>query len=147
MLKAHGGRGDAHGTIVERSDQCILVDAQGRLGVFLGEAPQLAAAIDRRAIIEEHGVTVAALLAFEFHRDDLAKLRVVAEARRVRHADKLVFDERLVNSERLRNHRFECSRIGSVGDDEILASDEAIRPRRKSGAGQRHGKSATSQLH
>ena len=142
VLEAHGPGGDAHGAIVERSDQRILVDAQAGLGVFLGEAPQLAAAIDGGAVIQIHGVAVAARLALEFHRDDLAGLRVVAEAGRIRHANELVFDERLVEGEGFRYHPLKCCGIGPVGDDEIFAIDEAIGPRRESRARERHGEGA-----
>src|SRR5262249_14781238 len=68
VLETHGSSGDAHWAIVECADQRILVDAKRRLRVFLGESPQLAAAIDGRTVIQEHGVRVAALLALELHR-------------------------------------------------------------------------------
>ena len=42
---------------------------------------------------------VAAFAALERHRDDLAELRVVAEAGRVRHADEFVFDDITVGDE------------------------------------------------
>ena len=95
------------------------------------ESPQLSPAVDGRAIIQKHGMVVAALLALELNRDDLARLGVIGEVRGVRHADELIFDKRLIEGERLRNNRLECRRISPVGDDQILAINETIRPRRK----------------
>ena len=142
MLEAHRADGDAHAAIVERADQRVAVHAQSRLGVFLGEAPQLAAAIDRRSVIEEHRQRVVALFAFELHRHDLARFGVIAEPGRIRHANELVFDDRLVEGERLGDHRVERVAVGPVGDDEIFAIDEAVGSRRESGTGQRHGEGA-----
>ncbi len=83
-----------------RSRRCRLGLAQ-----LLGEAPQLAAAGDRRMVVQEHAVRVAALLALERHGDHLAALGVVAEAGGVRHADELVLHQRLFDLERLRHDR------------------------------------------
>ena len=56
------------------------------------------------------------------------EFRVVAEAGRIRHADELVLDERLVERQRLRHDGFERRLIGPVGDDQIFAIDEAVGP-------------------
>jgi hypothetical protein len=61
-----------------------------------------------------------------------SEFAMFAEACGVGHADKLILDERVVKREWLRHHGFECSRIGPVGDDQILAVDEPVRSRRKS---------------
>src|SRR6185312_9685430 len=145
MLEAHGASGDPHGPIVEGANESIPLHAQGRLSILLWKSPQFATPIDRWAVIEEHGVAIATLLPIEPHRDDLAGLRVVAKSSRVGHANELVFDERIVPSELLGNHGF-CSRIGSIGDDQILPIDEAVRPRREGGARKRHGEGALANL-
>src|SRR6185437_3916680 len=146
MLEAHGASGDPHGPIVEGANESIPLHAQGRLSILLWKSPQFATAIDRRTIIEEHGVAIATLLPIEPHRDDLAGLRVVTKSSRVGHANELVFDEQIVPSERLGNHGFERGRIRSIGDGQILPIDEAVRPRREGGARQRHGEGALGNL-
>jgi hypothetical protein len=72
---------------------------------LLRKAPDLTPAGDRRLIIQEHAVRVAALPAAQRDGDYLAAFGIVAEARRIRHADEFVFDDRLVNLERLRHER------------------------------------------
>ena len=142
VLVAHARRHHAQRPVVERADERVLVDGQARLGVLLREAPQLAAAVDGRTIVQEHGVAVAAFLALELHGYDLSGLGVVAEPGRIRHADELVLDDRLVERKRLRHHRLERLPVRPVGDDEELAIDEPIGARRESRARQRHRKSA-----
>ena len=84
-------------------------------GELLRKAPELAAAGDRRIVVQEHAMRIAALAGpAKRHRDDLAGLGVVAEAGRIRHADELVFDQRsLVDLERLR-HDARAAFAGSV---------------------------------
>jgi hypothetical protein len=81
---------------------------------------------------------IGALLALQPDRDHLSGFGVVAEPRRIRHTDEFVFDDRLGDFKRLRHDGGKCFGIGAVGDDEIFAVEESIRPRRKRGAGQRH---------
>ena len=85
---------------------------------------------------------VAAFDALVLDRNDLARLGVVAEAGRVRHADELVLDDRLVERQRLRNDGFESRLVGPVRDDQIFAVDEAIGSGRKRRARQRHREGA-----
>src|SRR5713101_4651154 len=144
VLVAHRPRRHAHRAVVERADERVDLDVERGLGELLREAPELAAARDRRIVVEEHAVRIAALAAAESDRDDLAGLGVIAVASRVRHADELVFDDSPVRHERLRDQRAELLRVGAVGDDEILAVDEAVGPRRIGRARQRHGKGAFS---
>src|SRR5262245_13728763 len=101
VLVSHRGGRHPDRPVVERSDQLVDLDMQGRAGELLGEAPQLAAAGDRRLVVEEHAMGVSALAATELDRDHLPGLGVVAEARGVRHADEFVLDQRLVHFERL----------------------------------------------
>ncbi|MGY3354675.1 hypothetical protein ACVWZK_001338 [Bradyrhizobium sp. GM0.4] len=124
--------------VVERADQGIGLDGQLRLGQLLGKAPQLAAAGDRRMIVEEHLVDEAAGLAAERHRDDLAAFRVVSEAGGIRHANEFVIHHRLGQLQRLRHDPAQRLRVGPVLDDEIFAVDEAIRAGRESRIRQRH---------
>src|SRR5262249_1034387 len=79
MLEPHGAGGDAHRAVIQRSDQRVLVNSQGRLRIFFRKSPKLAATVNRRSAIQEHGVSVAAVSAVELHRDDLTGLGVVAE--------------------------------------------------------------------
>jgi hypothetical protein len=94
VLVTHGPGGHPHGTIVERADQRIDLGAQRRLRQFLWKAPKLASAGDRGIVVQEHTMRIAALAAAEGHRNHLAGFGVIAEAGRIRHADKLVFDDR-----------------------------------------------------
>jgi hypothetical protein len=81
-------------------------------------------------------------LPFVLDRNDLARLRVVAKARRIRHSDELVFDEGVIKRERPGHYRIESLLVRPVGDDEKFAIYEAIRARRKRWAGQRHREGA-----
>src|SRR5262245_31252762 len=72
VLEAHSSGGDAYRTVVERTDQRVFVDGEGGLRIFLGEAPKLAPTIDRRPVVQEHGMSVAALLILILHRNNLA---------------------------------------------------------------------------
>src|SRR4029077_19172141 len=65
MLEAHGAGGYPHRPVVEGANESIPLHAQGRLGILLRKSPQLATAIDRWAVIQEHGVAIATLLAIE----------------------------------------------------------------------------------
>jgi hypothetical protein len=114
---------------------------QRRLGELFRKAPEFAAACDRRMIVEKHAVRIAAFAALEGHRDDLAALGVVAEARGIRHADEFEFDQRLLDLQRLGDQFAQFLRIGSVGDDEVFAIDETVRPHRIGRTRERHGKS------
>ena len=80
MLVAHRAGGDANRAVVEGADQRVGLGAQLRLRKLLGKAPELAAAGDRRMVIEEHAVRVAAAPPAERDRNNLAAFRVVAEA-------------------------------------------------------------------
>src|SRR5262249_22635821 len=77
-------------------------------------------------------------------RDHLARLGIVAEARRVRHPDEFVLDDRLCELERRRNDASQRVRIGAIGDDEEFAIDEPIGSRRKRRARERHRESTFS---
>src|SRR5262249_29071202 len=101
VLVSHAGRGDADRAVIERADQLIDLDVQRRIGELLRKAPKLAPARDRRLVVEEHAMGVAALAAAEAYRNDLSGLGIVAEAGGIRHADELVLDDRLVHFERL----------------------------------------------
>src|SRR3546814_4029477 len=68
VLVAHGAGGDAHGAIVQRADQRVGLDRQRRLRKLLWEAPDLPAAGNRRMVVEEHLVGVAADFAIETER-------------------------------------------------------------------------------
>src|SRR5262249_50862709 len=83
-------------------------------------------------IVEKHAMGVAALAALERDRDHLSALGVVAEARRIRHADEFELDQRLINLERLRNELAQLPRIRPVRDDKKFAMIEPIRSDRKS---------------
>src|SRR4029079_106573 len=58
MLVSHRAGRDAHDSVVERADKGILVWAERGLRVFLRKTPKLTTAIDRRPVVEEHGVRV-----------------------------------------------------------------------------------------
>ncbi len=110
MLVAHG-RGDAeHRAVVQGAEQRLALVAHLGRGELLGETPDLAAAGDRRIVVEVHGVDVAAflhlaVLAREADRDHLAGLGVVAEAGRIGHADELVVHRVAERLERLGHDR------------------------------------------
>jgi hypothetical protein len=93
-------------------------------------------------IVEKHAMGVVALATIQRHRNHLPTFRVVAESGRIRHPDEFVFDERFFDLERLRHQGAQPLRIGPVGDDQVFAVDEAIRPRWIGGRRQRHRESA-----
>src|SRR5215813_7696461 len=139
VLVSHGGGGDADRAVVERADHLIDLDVQRRIGELFRKAPKLAAARDRRLVVKEHAVAVAALAAAEAHRNDLSGFGIVAEAGGIRHPDELVLDEGLVHLERLRDDRAQLVRIRSIGDDHEFPVAETIRARRIGRVRQRHG--------
>src|SRR6516164_3227297 len=139
VLVSHGGGGDADRAVVERADHLIDLDVQRRIGQLFRKAPKLAAARDRRLVVEEHAVAVAALAAAEAHRNDLSGFGIVAEAGGIRHADELVLDEGLVHLERLRDDRAQLVRVRSIRNDHEFSVDETIRARRIGRVRQRHG--------
>src|ERR1700704_2476501 len=138
VLVAHRPGRDPHRPVIQGADQHVDLRAQAGTGQLLRKAPQLAPARDRRLVVQEHAVGVAAPLAPERDGDHLAGFGVVAEASRVRHADELVFDQRLGDLERLGHDGAQPLGIGPVGDDQILAIDESIRPAREGRTGERH---------
>src|SRR5262245_24741686 len=138
VLVSHRRGRDPHRTIIQGADQHVDLRAQAGIGQLLRKAPQLAPARDRRLVVQEHAVGVAAPLAPERHGDHLAGFRVVAEAGRVRHADELILDQRLGDLERLGHDGAQPLGIGPVGDDQKLAVDESIRPAREGWTGKRH---------
>src|SRR5262249_23401576 len=141
VLKTHGPGSYPHRTVIKRTDESIDFGAQRRLGQFLWKAPQLASSGDRRIVVQEHTVRIAAFAALEGHRYDLAGFGVIAEAGRIRHADKLIFDDGFIDLQRLGHKRAQFIRFSPVSDDEIFPLTEAIGSRRKRGARQRHGQS------
>ena len=135
VLVSHG-RGDAeHRAVVERAEQrLVLMDNLGSREL-LGKTPDLAAAGDRRIVVEIHGVDVAAflyhaVLARETDRDYLAGFGVVAEAGRVGHADEFVAHRVAERLERLGNDGPQKVGVGAVADDDEFAVVEFVgRPR------------------
>ena len=53
---SHGARGDPHGGVIQCADQRIDFVMQRRFSELLWKAPELAAAGDRRMIVEKHAV-------------------------------------------------------------------------------------------
>jgi hypothetical protein len=77
---------------------------------------------------------------------DLSGLGVVAKAGRIRHANELVFDDGLIDLERLGHQRAQPNRVRPVGDDEKFAVAKAVWSRRISRTGEWHGKSALAHI-
>src|SRR5215469_16146779 len=146
VLISHGRGDDADRPIVERAHQLIDLDVQRRIGQFFRKAPKLAPAGDRRLVVEEHAMAVAALAAAKAHRNDLSGFGVVAEPDGIRHADELVLDEGLVHFERLRDDRAQFVLVRSIGDDHELAVNETVWARWIGRARQRHGEGARLDL-
>ena len=120
VLVAHRARGHAHGAVVQRADQRVLVGFQLGAGEFLGEAPHFAAAGQGRVVVQVHRQRVGARLALVGDGDHLAALGVIAKAGGVRHADELIGDQRLGHFQRLWHHGAQLGRVGAVRDDEEL---------------------------
>src|SRR5262245_65215385 len=89
-------------------------------------------------VVEKHAMGVAALAALERDRDHLSALGVVPEAGRIRHADELEFDQRLLDLERFRKNLAQLPRLGAVRDDEKLTMVKTIWRDRISRTRQRH---------
>ena len=81
---------------------------------------------------------IAADCALVGHRNYLSGLGVVSKAGRIRHANELVFDDRLVDLQRLRHHAPEGDRVRPVGDCEELPIDEPVGTRWIGWIRQRH---------
>ena len=138
VLVTHGAGCHAHGAVVERADQRVLVGQEPGRGEFLWEAPHFTAAGQRRMVVQVHRERVRAGLAFVGDRDDLAAFGVIAKAGGVGHADELVGDQRFGHLERFRHHGAQLGRVGAVRDDEEFAVDEAVWAGRVGGARKRH---------
>src|SRR5262249_25978987 len=113
---------------------------------FFGKSPKLASPRNRRMVVEEHAVRVTTLAALEGDGNDLSALRVIAETSRIRHADKFIFDQRLVHLQRFRDDLAKLLRIGSIGNDQILAINEAVRANRIRRVRDGHRKSSAANL-
>lgn len=146
VLVAHRAGGDAHLAVVERAEEVVGVHVQRGRREFLREAPQFAAAGDRRVIVEIHRERIAARLAVVFDGNHLAAFGVVAKAGRIGHADEFVMHERLGDLQRLGDDFAETVRIGAIRDDQELTIDETVRAHREGGAGQRHRKRFRSDI-
>src|SRR5262245_43395352 len=72
VLVTHSAGRNADGTVVERTNESVDFGAQARLRQFLWKAPKLASAGDRRIVVQEHTMRIAALPAAEGHRNYLA---------------------------------------------------------------------------
>jgi hypothetical protein len=130
--------------VTQSTEEGFLLVAQLRSGQLLREAPDLPSARDRRVVVEIHRMDVPAFLDLargrgEAHGDDLSGLGIVAEARRVRHADELVGDRVPDDLERLGHHGTEQFGIGPIGDDDEFAIVEAVGRFRVSRIVERHG--------
>src|SRR5262249_19262238 len=102
VLVAHGADGDAQRAKVKLTNKRIDLCLQLGFGKLLGKSPKLASPRNRRMIVQEHAVRVTTLAALEGDGNDLSALRVIAETSRIRHADKFIFDQRLVHLQRFR---------------------------------------------
>src|SRR6516164_4131816 len=131
MLETHR-RGDAEDrAVVQGAHHHVAFVRNLRARQLLWEAPDLAPAGDWRVVVEIHGVDVAAFLGhavfrLEAHRNHLARLGVVAKARRIRHADEFVGDSVAGDFQRLRHHLAQPVGVGAVGDDHELTVVESI---------------------
>ena len=97
-------------------------------------------------IVEIHRVHIAARPALEGHRNDLARLGIVAEAGRIRHADEFVFHDRIDDLERLRHDALQRLTVRAVGDDQIFPVHEPIGTRRIGRVLERHRERAAQDL-
>ncbi|ENN84967.1 hypothetical protein RHSP_58650 [Rhizobium freirei PRF 81] len=138
VLVTHRSRRAEDAAVMQRADDDFTFVDDLRIGELLRKAPDLAAAGDRRVVIEIHGMDIAARLSAISYRNDLPRLRVVAEAGGIGHADELVFHQRLVDFERRRHHGLQRLACRAVGDDDVFAVEEPIGSRRIGRIGQRH---------
>src|SRR5258708_2218631 len=107
MLVSHRGCRNPKRSVIKGANERVDLGPQDRVCELFRESPEFASASDRSLVVKKHAMTVAALAAAEGNRNHLASLRVVAKARRIRHAHEFVFNQRLVfvEFERLRYHR------------------------------------------
>ena len=138
VLVAHGAGRNADRAVIERAHHGIDLRAERGARKLFGKAPQLASAGNGRVVVEKHAMGVAALAALERNRNDLSAFRVVAEAGRVLHANELELHQRFAHLKRFRDQGAQLVRIGPVGDNQIFAVAEAIRPDRIGRAAQWH---------
>src|SRR6516165_6640633 len=138
VLIAHRPGRNADASVIQRANQGVPIDFQARLRKLLRKPPEFTSAGDRRVVVEKHGVDIAAYLAAKSDRDHLTRLRVIAEAGAVWHADKFVFDDRLHHLERPGNNALQRVAIGPIGDDHVFPVNEPVRPGRIGRVVQRH---------
>src|SRR5262245_59143111 len=131
MLVGHGPRRHSDGSVVQGAYQHVDLRAQAGTGKLFWKTPKFAPARDGRLVIQEHAMGVAALSALERDRYDLPGFGIVAETGRIRHANEFVFDDGLGDLERFWHHSAEPFGIRAVGDNQVLAVDETVGPRRK----------------
>src|SRR5262245_57754794 len=62
MLVAHSAVCNPDASVIQRADECVPIDFQTGLRKLLWKAPELASAGNRRVVVEEHGVDIAARL-------------------------------------------------------------------------------------
>src|SRR5713226_862031 len=67
VLEAHRAGRDPDASIVQRSDQSVPIDFQIRTCKLLGKAPELTSSGNRRMVVQEHEVDIAAHLAASSH--------------------------------------------------------------------------------
>ena len=139
VLVAHGGHRHLHAGVVEHAGERVVRHRQPRLAMLLGKAPDLAATSNRRLVVQVHLRREVDRLAFEQGRDHHAGLGVVTEAGRVGHADEFVEHlPRAIGFQRRGQSGADRVGVAFVGDDQVLAVDEAVGAARIRGRCHRH---------
>src|SRR6476469_7804870 len=118
----------AQRSVVESADQRIGVDAEPGRSEFLRERADLTTRGDCRKIVKIHADKIFAALLAMAHDSRLATFHISAIAGRVRHLHHLETDEGLVDFQRLGHNSDKRITIGAVGDVEVFAISEAMRP-------------------
>jgi acetoacetate decarboxylase len=129
VLVGHARQGHRLAGVLQAAGQGVAIDLEGDVGQLLGEAPDLPAAGNGRFAVEVHLGGEIDRLAPIGAGDHDAGLGVVAEAGGIGHADEFVeHGVAAVRFQGLGNRRADGLGIGLVGDDHVLAVDEAVRP-------------------
>ena len=139
VLKAQRAISHADRTVIQRTHERITFNRELWLRQLFREAPEFATTRGWCFVIQIQIVAVAG--GFTILIDDgqdLAAFRVIAKTGRVRHADKFVIDDRVLERQRFWHSLAESFRIRAVADDQKLTIKHLVRALGKSRAQVRH---------
>src|SRR5215468_5194461 len=74
VLVTHSAGCNPDASVIQRADEGVPIDFQTRVRKFLWKAPEFASAGNRRVVVEEHGMDIAAHLTAHSDGNHLTRL-------------------------------------------------------------------------